>query len=245
MQRVVIIAALKQEMLPLLRDTAFVWKVAPRLHALYGAWETDRAALLCGGIGLKAARAATEAAILEYAPSLVISAGLAGALVPGLHVGNVVRPSTVVSSSTGERYQLSGENTVLVTASEVAGEHGKRLLARHFTADCADMEAAGVAAVAQQHGTGCVVLKTISDEYDFAMPDLNPFITDDGRFQTRRFALSLSMRPRLWPAVRRLARNSKIASLELCRELRNLILQVTTTNGPEPAGRPRESQPAR
>jgi adenosylhomocysteine nucleosidase len=245
MPETVIIAALKQEMMPLLCDPIFSWKENPRLHALNGAWETDRAAVVCGGIGANAAARATEDAIREYHPARVISAGLAGALVPGLHVGDILRPSTVVNSSTGERYQIPGGEGVLVTASEVAGEHGKRLLARHFHADSADMEAASVAAVALKHGVPFAIVKSISDEYDFDMPDLNAFITSDGRFQTARFSAYLIAHPRLWPLVRQLARNSKAASVQLCRELRNLILQDTTTNDCETAGRPRESQPAR
>jgi adenosylhomocysteine nucleosidase len=175
-------------------------------------------------------------------PEAIVSAGLAGALVPGFHVANVVRPSSVVNSSTGQSFDAHGNNGVLVTASEVAGEEGKRLLARHFSADCADMEAAAVADVAQTHGIPFTAVKSISDEYDFEMPDLNGFIASDGRFQTRRFALFILTRPRLWPAVRQLARNSRLASLELCRELRNLILKDTAKTDSE-AGRPRESQP--
>lgn len=245
MPNIVIIAAMKQEMAPLLRDSVLAWKPYSKLQIGQGAWHNGRAALICGGIGLKAATTATEKSLAEFDPALVISAGLAGALVPGLHVGNVVRPDCIVNSSTGARYQVLGGHGTLVTASGVAGEHGKRLLARHLSAEFADMEAAAVAAVSQRHGKMYVAIKSISDEYDFAMPDLNPFITADGRFETRRFAIHLATHPRLWPAVRQLARNSKVASVELCRELRNLILQDQSTSQAEQTGRPRESQPAR
>jgi adenosylhomocysteine nucleosidase len=245
MPNIVIIAAMKQEVAPLLRDPALAWKPYSKLHIGPGTWHNDRAALICGGIGLKAAAAATEAALSEFSPALVISAGLAGALVPGLHVGAVLRPECIVNSSTGERYQVLGGQGTLVTASGVAGEHGKRLLARHFSSESADMEAAAVAALAQRHGRMFVALKSISDEYDFDMPDLNPFITTDGRFETRRFLIWLATRPRQWPAIRQLARNSKVASVELCRELRNLILDDQSTSQADQTGRPRESQPAR
>jgi len=240
-----IIAALKQEMAPLLHDSAFTWKANHRIPSAYGAWEDLRVALICGGMGAKPAALATTRGIDEFKPTTIISAGIAGALVPGMHVGMVVKPATVLNPSTGTRYQVAGGEGVLVTASEVAGEQGKRLLARHFGADCADMEATAVAAVAQEHGIKFIALKSISDEFDFEMPDLNQFITKDGRFQTRQFVIFMLTRPRLWPSVRQLAQNSRIASLELCRSLRNLILQEAATNQAEPAGRPRESQPAR
>jgi adenosylhomocysteine nucleosidase len=241
----VIIAALKQEMMPLLHDPTFSWRATSLIDVPYGAWESTNAVLICGGIGAKAATFATEQAVRHFHPANFISAGLAGALVPGLHVAQVIYPACVVNPSTGQRFAVPGGHGTLVTASEVAGAEGKRLLARHFDAECADMEAAAVAAIAEQNGIGFSALKSISDEYDFEMPDLNAFITSEGRFQTRRFATSMIARPRMWAVVRQLARNSRVASVELCRELRNLILQDTATNGPEPAGRPRESQPAR
>jgi adenosylhomocysteine nucleosidase len=243
MPSIVIIAAMKQEVLPLLHDSAFSWKANPRVRA-HGAWFTERAAVICGGIGGKHAASITEQALREFSPRLVISAGLAGALAPGFHVADVIKPATVVNSSTGVRYQVTGGRGVLVTASGVAGEEGKRLLARHFGADAADMEAASVAEVAERHGVLFAAIKSISDEYDFQMPDLNGFIGEDGRFETRRFGIFVATHPRIWPVVRQLARNSRLASVELCRELRNLILQDPTNNEAESAGRPRESQPA-
>jgi adenosylhomocysteine nucleosidase len=244
MPNIVIIAAMKQEVDPLLNDSAFSWKPNTRITTGFGAWASDRVALVCGGIGAKAATIATSRAIEEYSPGLVISAGLAGALVPGLHVAHVVRPACVVSSSTGTRYAVLGGEGTLVTASGVAGAEGKRLLARHFNAEAADMEAAFVAEVAQRHGKLFVAVKSVSDEHDFEMPDLNDFITAEGRFETRRFSLFLATRPRLWPVVRQLARNSRLASVELCRELRNLILQDPIKNQVE-QGHPTESQPAK
>jgi adenosylhomocysteine nucleosidase len=244
MPSIVIIAAMKQEVAPLLHDSAFSWKPSTRITTGFGAWTSDRVALVCGGIGAKAATLATSRAIEEFSPALVISAGLAGALVPELHVAHVVRAACIVSSSTGARYAVLGGEGTLVTASGVAGVEGKRLLARHFNAESADMEAAHVAEVAQGHGISFAAVKSISDEYDFNMPDLNGFITAEGRFETRRFGLFIATRPRLWPVVRQLARNSRLASVELCRELRNLILQDPVKNHIE-QGHPRESQPAK
>jgi adenosylhomocysteine nucleosidase len=245
MSKTVIIAAMKQEIAPLLQDRTFVWRANSRVHAVNGAWDSATVALVCGGVGHKPAFTATLSAIQEFQPTLVVSAGLAGALVPGLHVAQVLRPATVVSSTSGDIFQIANGRGKLVTASGVAGEEGKRLLARHFSADAADMEAAAVAAAARQHGIEFAAVKAISDDHQFEMPPLDDFISADGRFLQRRFAIYLLVRPRLWPAVRQLAANSKIASLELCRELRNLIQQHSSSTQELHAGRPRESQPTR
>src|SRR5690242_15138222 len=161
MPSIVIIAAMKQEVAPLLHDATFSWKPNARITTGFGAWTSDRVALVCGGIGAKAATTATERAIEQFSPTLVISAGLAGALVPGLHVAQVVHPALVVSSSTGTRYTVLGGEGTLVTASGVAGAEGKRLLARHFNAEAADMEAAFVAQVAQRRGKLFAAVKSV------------------------------------------------------------------------------------
>ena len=46
--------------------------------------------LVCGGMGAPAARRATEAIIQLYGPEVVISAGFAGALQPGMKAGRPV-----------------------------------------------------------------------------------------------------------------------------------------------------------
>jgi nucleoside phosphorylase len=55
-------------------------------------YESKYAVAVCGGIGAEAARRAAEAAIVVYSPEVIISAGIAGALVPELHVGETVFP---------------------------------------------------------------------------------------------------------------------------------------------------------
>src|SRR6476660_7296010 len=82
MPEVAIVAALEREVRPLVRE----WKVAEREHAgrKFRFFESDRAVVVCGGVGPEAARRATEAAISLYRPARVISAGFAGALIEGL-----------------------------------------------------------------------------------------------------------------------------------------------------------------
>jgi nucleoside phosphorylase len=53
------------------------------------------------GIGSQAARRAAEAVIALYAPKVVYSAGFAGALDPGLKVGDILQPLRVVNAGDG------------------------------------------------------------------------------------------------------------------------------------------------
>jgi adenosylhomocysteine nucleosidase len=81
------------------------------------------------------------------------------------------------------------------------------------------MEAAAVAKGAEAHGLPFAAIKVISDEIGFPMPPLDRFTTQDGGFRTAGFVGFAILRPWLWAAVIRLARNSAKASQALCERL--------------------------
>ena len=123
--------------------------------------------------------------------------------------------------------------TRLASYPQVAGAEQKQKLAKSYGAQAVDMEAAAVARAAQVHGLPFIAIKSISDEYNFDLPDMSPFIRD-GKFQTPRFAGHLALRPWLWLSVYRLARNTRIASENLCAWLRESALTntiVTSSTG--------------
>jgi adenosylhomocysteine nucleosidase len=114
---------------------------------------------------------------------------------------------------------------VLVTAAEVAGAESKAALVERFHGLVVDMEAAGVARVAQQFNVGFRCVKAISDEFDFAMPPLNRFVDEAGNFKTGRFTAWAAVRPQHWAVVLRLARNSGRATQALSQWLKKNLTQ--------------------
>ncbi len=68
--------------------------------------------LVLSGMGVTAAYAATKQVCHEFAPQLVVSFGVAGALDPGLQIGNVV------IGDTAAHLQLSAEDVVRLRMSE-------------------------------------------------------------------------------------------------------------------------------
>lgn len=223
-----IIAALPREVQGLVGRKP--WRRTQAVRALYGAYERSGCIVICAGIGANAARAAAEQA-LTLKPRAIISAGLAGALTPELNVGTVVLPRIIVGSGDPVPIELSVKAAlpgiraggVLVSASGVAGPEGKRLLAAQYGAQLVDMEAVPVAEMAACHAIPFLAVKCISDEFDFPMPDMEPFITPEGRFLTGKFSAYGMLHPSLWSVISRLASNTKRASQELCRVLRFLV----------------------
>ncbi|HKW18967.1 MAG TPA: hypothetical protein VJO35_15775 [Terriglobales bacterium] len=237
-KRIAIIAALERELWPLIkswRNSTFTYDGRE-----FTAYETNYAVAMCGGIGAEYARAAAEAAIAKYSPEILISAGVAGATVPELHVADTVFPSVVVDTTDGSRHETAITRaalastplarTVLASSESIASASLKRQLAKAYGAHVVDMEAAAVARAAQKHGLRFVAIKTISDEIDFDIPELGRFVRG-GKFATSRFIFYVILRPALWWKTLCLARNTQRASENLCAWLRESALTHTIVAG--------------
>jgi adenosylhomocysteine nucleosidase len=178
-------------------------------------FEQSDSVIVCGGIGLEAARRAAEAVIALYQPTLLQSVGFAGALQSDLRVGDIFVPATVLDARDSSRTEIAGGNGTLVTFMSVAGASQKARLAQSYGAQAIDMEGAAVAAAARAHGIAFRATKVISDGFEFDMPDLSSFVDPQGRFRTASFAVHAALRPQLWPQVAELARNSSKAAKAL------------------------------
>lgn len=212
MRRIAIVAAMEREVAPLIRN----WqaRTIERGGQSYRIFEKGNAVAICGGMGVAAARRATEAIIDECQPSLVLSAGFAGALDPALRVGEILEPNLVINGRDGVRTETGRGQGTLVTFDAVAGRDQKKKLRSAYAAAAVDMEAAAVAQGAAVRGVRFGALKAVSDEAGFEMPLLESFVRD-GSFRTGRYALHVAVRPRLWSTTVALARNSAKASKAL------------------------------
>lgn len=227
MPELAIIAALPREV----SDFVKGWKRAEREHdgRQFTFFERDEIVLVCGGIGVQAARRAAETAFALYGVKGLWSVGFAGALKEDLRVGDVIAPSTVIDSRDGSRSVIGGGKGVLLTHIAVAGREQKKKLSETYGAEAVDMEAAGVAAAANAHNLKFRAIKVISDDLNFEMPAesaFDRFIDGQGRFREGKFATFVAIRPWLWGGTMQLARNSRRASHSLAEDLRGRIRQV-------------------
>jgi adenosylhomocysteine nucleosidase len=213
-----IVVALDRELYPLVDG----WKrtrmeVSGKSVACY---EHEDTVAVAGGIGCERSEQAARAMVAKYQPKVLISAGLAGALIRSLKVASVVTPNVIVDAASGAAYrcQLGGDvigGGVLVSSKGIASAEAKAGLVERWHALVVDMEAAGVARVAEETGTGFRCVKAISDELDFALPPLQRFVDQEGAFHSGRFAAWAAFRPWRWAAVIQLARNSTRAAQAL------------------------------
>lgn len=223
MSKIAIIAAMEREIAPLVRG----WQrgTLSSVEKKFMLFERDGVAAVVSGIGCNNAELAARTVVTQYRPALLISVGLAGALIRSLKVASVFTPNVVVDASDGAEYRCAADGNhvsggVLVSSGEIAGIEGKRELVNRFHGLVVDMEAAGVARVAHQEQIGFRCVKAISDEADFAMPPMGKFLNAAGEFQSGKFALWTALRPWQWARVAALARNSKRAISAMSDRLR-------------------------
>jgi len=214
--KIAVVAAMQREIAPLVRN----WQIVTRQHEgrLYKFFEKLPVVLVCGGIGSEMARRAAEAVINLYQPAVVISAGFAGGLDPNLKAGQMLTPRHVIDAGDGSRTDSGAGEGVLISVESVADVAQKAKLAKAYGAHAVDMEAAAVARSVEAHGIKFLACKVISDTHDSHVPPLMHFVKN-GQFHTGRFIAHVAIRPWLWPAVIKLARNSAVASKVLSEAL--------------------------
>jgi adenosylhomocysteine nucleosidase len=222
MSKIAFIAAMEREIAPLVRG----WQRSTLSSSQkeFSCFERDGVVAVISGIGCKNAELAARAVLARYQPSILISVGLAGALMRSLKAGRVFTPNVVVDATDGAEYRCSANSNhvsggVLVSAGEIAGAAAKQELVNRFHGLVVDMEAAGVSKVAQDAQIGFRCVKAISDEADFIMPPMGQFVDAAGEFQSGKFVLWAAVRPWQWVRVLALARNSKRAIKALCNRL--------------------------
>jgi len=215
-----LVAALEREVSGLVRGwEATNVRVADREQRVY---RGENAALICAGTGITRAYEAAQLLVEKYSPTVLISMGFAGACVGELHPsgfgglgpGAIFVPATVVDFASGKSFGTAFGYGQLVTLGSVAGKGLKQCSAARFGAHAVDMEAAGVARAALEHGLEFVAIKAISDGVDEDLEFLSEFVKPDG-FRTAKFVAHIALRPGLWPRVATLQTNSELARKSL------------------------------
>lgn len=223
MTRIAIIAAMPAELKPLVRG----WQYERSNGVHLWRWSFDEGEWIaaCAGAGVDAAARAFCETELDGPLSYVISTGWAGALREDLAQGEAYSVSGIIDARTGERFVAAcpPNDCCLVTSSRVAGAGEKKRLAETYSASLVDMEAAGVARLAQMRGIPFYCVKGISDGYSEQLPDFNRFISPNGQFKRALFVIFALLRPWHWPALMRMGENSSKAARNMAQSLLDFL----------------------
>jgi adenosylhomocysteine nucleosidase len=222
--RIAIIAALPGELKPLVKGWQRVATDMSGTKKWILSRQQDTWIAVCAGMGAEAALRAYATAVLDGPVDMLLSVGWAGSLHAEVSPGTVQVPTVVIDAQTGEQFSLTEGKRKwrLVTTAHVADDAEKiRLAATYQGAVLVDMEAATVARLAAMHEIPLLCIKGVSDAAGATLPDLNPFIDQRGQMRMAHFLAYIAIRPRYWPSLLHLGKNSARAA----DAMRDLILK--------------------
>lgn len=173
------------------------------------------------------------ALVADLVSPLVISAGSCGALAPGLEVGGLVIPESVMDPD-GRRLSVTPEahaaatrlaggarTGLLLTSWEVAATpEAKALSWRTTGAAAVDMESAAIVAWASSHGCPSLVVRAVSDTANQRIPaEFVGLMTPEGKLRTSRAVALALTRPGTIPHALALRQGTALALKRIARLL--------------------------
>lgn len=190
---------------------AIITALKEELSAVKSAMNAPSVLLIRGGVGAKSASTAAESVLLQK-PRALVSSGFCGGLAAAPLLGHVVLATRVLDGS-GDGAPIACDpervkhwRTLLEKASiavhcgdlvsvstAVTSTDAKAVLAQKSGALAVDMESYAIARLAQKAGVPFLILRTISDGADDALPpEVGTFLDDKGNVragQVAKFAL--------------------------------------------------------
>ena len=181
--------------------------------------------VLVTGMGRRNAERSIRAALADWKPDVVLSAGFAGGLREDLKTGDLVfsetratglRQALLQAGAKEGRFHFS--DRVATTATE------KRRLRESTGADAVEMESAAICQVCQEQGIPSATVRVILDtaNEDLAL-DFNRVLNQKEEIDPRKLALEIVRSPSKIRLLLRLRQQSELAAKELARVL-SLVL---------------------
>lgn len=163
--------ALPEESAPFLKKLTHVKKIGSTPSLLTARLDRWELAILHVGMGrIACERALNALQVRGLGAKMIIAAGVAGALAPGLPVGRVFY---LTNYSTVPNRGSMAEAKVLTSERVVSSADAKRELHASSRADLIDMETEWIARYAADQEIPLVALRSISDDaaHDFPVPE--------------------------------------------------------------------------
>ncbi len=169
------------------------------------------------GIGHSNAVAVGTMALDTVQPERVVTAGVGGALRPGMKVGDVIHDAEEQTglagplSTLGSRAGLCAlSRTVVVTAAQ------KSALFLSAGADIVDMESGAIRELCRLRSTPSATVRSVSDQAEADLPlDFNRVYTGSMKLSPARLAWEILRRPSAVPGLIRLGSHAALASEHL------------------------------
>lgn len=173
------------------------------------------------GPGPETAAAAAESCVARR-PRLIVSWGVAGALVPELAPGYLLRPACVAHASSEQTFACARPDRhgyLLVSSGRPVASRQQRMeLASRCGAVAVDMESASIAQVCHHNGIPFQCIRAIADGIDHRLPVwVSALMTAEGKVSPWRTLQGLLQDPLALPDLIRAGRGFRRALRSLER----------------------------
>jgi len=229
-----LIAAMTQESTALLRLVKPWERIAiGRLPAYTFSLSGHPYVLVTSGMGVRRAGEAARLLVKQCSPRLLISFGIAGAVGPDLEIGDVILadaycrldhgiPGSLLplthwpeTAREAAAQALSGGAKRILTGTAVTtgGSQVSQSQLGGMPHPVLEMETAGIAQVAAEHGLSLLSLRAISDGPNAPIPlDLSEVMDDDANLRISKLLGVVLHNPKVVFQSGRMMRNNKIAA---------------------------------
>jgi len=206
-----------------------------------GKWGKQNIVLVRSGVGKQRAEDAARQVIDRFKPKALISTGYAGALQPGLNVGDLVIADAILEAKEEGKYFPDpdwlgrargipcpdGVKTVvgrLLTVDTVIHDPAaKRELGESYSVQAVEMETSAIARVAEERGLPLLSLRAISDRLDQELLDSSSFLGSDGEISTLKAGWYVLTHPGSIKSALSLRTQTQVATQALTRFLSDLL----------------------
>lgn len=192
---IAILAALKDEIKPILKETEILEKVHLRPAIIIrGEYQGKEIIIGHTGVGVDKMYRAAQFCIKEYRPEICINVGYCGALTPHLSLGDMIVADSVVyekngaslpqNSTMSSKKDIEGfkiHNGIILTVDKViSNPHEKAFLGTKFGAIAVDMESFGLALAAFDLNSSFGIVRSVLDPMDMHLPAFSGSVSDAG-----------------------------------------------------------------
>ncbi len=188
------------------------------------------ASWVLGAMGVEAARI-LDKRLAETTPSLVISAGFAGGLQPGVEVGELVLgrnysdPALATKLTLGPAWHVGDVRT---EPAIIERSVDKKRLGQETGALAGDLETAHIAEVCASRGVPMLSIRCISDALNDDMPVPADILLNPKTYRPEPLLLfrHLMTNPKSVVPFNRLLKNAKLAQAKLAEGLEEILPQL-------------------
>ena len=253
METIGIIAAMSQECRALLKCAGKTERTMLGPFSCYRFQLSGRNCLLIkSGIGIKRAMDASSTLVAAAHPQLLVSFGVAGAARDDLKIGDVVAASQTFLLDKGKEslfqqldplsdsawnavvhvLERRGASLVSGTAVTTRMSNAARLLPEEMAHPFFDMETAGIAQIAAEHGTALMALRAVSDgPLEPLSFDLEAMTDEDFNLSILKAFKMVLLRPQLALGSIRIIRNVGKAAENAAAALSAVLDQAVILGG--------------